>query len=149
MYYNYTVYYSMCTIMILCINVIMSADDEGVMVANDNRLLSLMHRSEQKTTTPWHHSTGHLLDDGDESSVWNHSTGMVICCLYSRSPLGANIMDQVIHREANPLLDFLDIVASQWPCLSDAQTLCQWPMVRAWLTPWHRFRALETARCRE
>ncbi|CAL8280093.1 unnamed protein product [Merluccius merluccius] len=36
----------------------------GVRVAKDNSLLSLMHRSEQKTTTPWHHSTGHLLEDG-------------------------------------------------------------------------------------
>ncbi|CAL8318136.1 unnamed protein product [Lota lota] len=47
----------------------------GVRVANDNRLLSLMHRSEQKTTTPWHHSTGHLLEEGDQGSSWYNSTG--------------------------------------------------------------------------
>ncbi|KAM4634574.1 uncharacterized protein sowahb [Polymixia lowei] len=44
--------------------------------AKDGKLLSLMHRAEKKTTTPWHHSTGHLLEEDDSTtslSPWNHS----------------------------------------------------------------------------
>ena len=59
-----------CTIsLVMCINTVMSPGDAEV-----NRLLSLMHRSEQKTTTPWHHSTGHLLEE-DQGSAWHRSTG--------------------------------------------------------------------------
>ncbi|CAL8384522.1 unnamed protein product [Gadus morhua 'NCC'] len=36
-----------------------------------------MHRSEQKTTTPWHHSTGHLLEE-DPGSSWRRSTGNLL-----------------------------------------------------------------------
>ena len=65
----------------MCINMVMSPGDAGVRVAHDNRLLSLMHRSEQKTTTPWHHSTGHLLEE-DHGSTWRRSTGTLPSSIY-------------------------------------------------------------------